>query len=131
MIPEYAIAGLWGLLSGSGLLVGAVLADVLYGRLTHRMISAVMGFGGGVLIAVVATELIGDRVSAGLGPLAIFALLAGPQSSAAQTGFSLAGARSIESDAVNARSRPLNRSTVVVVPQLRSAAFSTEFQRPL
>ena len=77
MMPEYVIAGLWGLLSGSGLLVGAVLADVLFGRLTHRMISAAMGFGGGVLIAVVATELIGDRVSAGMGPLAIFALLAG------------------------------------------------------
>ena len=77
MMPEYVIAGLWGLLSGSGLLVGAVLADVLFGRLTHRMISAVMGFGGGVLIAVVATELIGDRVSAGMGPFAIFALLAG------------------------------------------------------
>ena len=55
----------------------AVLADVLFGRLTHRMISAVMGFGGGVMIAVVATELIGDRVSAGMGPIAIFALLAG------------------------------------------------------
>ena len=77
MMPEYVIAGLWGLLSGSGLLVGAVLADVLFGRLTHRMISAVMGFGGGVMIAVVATELIGDRVSAGMGPIAIFALLAG------------------------------------------------------
>jgi ZIP family zinc transporter len=29
MMPEYVIAGLWGLLSGSGLLVGAVLAAML------------------------------------------------------------------------------------------------------
>ena len=77
MMPEFMTAGLWGLLSGSGLLVGAILADAFFGRLTHRMIAAVMGFGGGVLIAVVATELTGGQVAAGLGPLAIFALLAG------------------------------------------------------
>lgn len=76
-MPEYVIAGLWGLLSGSGLLVGAIVADALFGKLTHRMISAVMGFGGGVLIAVVATELIGERVSDDLGPTAVIALLAG------------------------------------------------------
>ena len=51
MMPEFMIAGLWGLLSGSGLLVGAIIADAFFGRLTHRMIAAVMGFGGGVLIA--------------------------------------------------------------------------------
>lgn len=77
MMPEFMIAGLWGLLSGSGLLVGAILADAFFGRLTHRMIATVMGFGGGVLIAVVATELISERAPAGLGPLAIFTLLAG------------------------------------------------------
>ena len=77
VMPEYVIAGLWGLLSGSGLLVGAIVADALFGKLTHRMISAVMGFGGGVLIAVVATELIGERVSDDLGPTAVIALLAG------------------------------------------------------
>ena len=77
MMPEFMVAGLWGLLSGSGLLVGAIVADAFYGRLTHRMVAAIMGFGGGVLIAVVGTELIGERVAAGMGPLAISALLAG------------------------------------------------------
>ena len=71
------VAGLWGLVSGSGLLLGATIADVFFGRLTHRMIAAIMGFGGGVLIAVVATELIGGRGSEGLGPMAISGLLAG------------------------------------------------------
>ena len=88
---------------------GAVLADVLFGRLTHRMISAVMGFGGGVLIAVVATELIGDRVSARMGPFAIFALLAGAAIFSGTNWILSRQARSTESDAVNARSRPLNR----------------------
>lgn len=77
MTPEFVVAGLWGLLSGSGLLVGAVMADAFFGRLTHRVIAAIMGFGGGVLIAVVATELIGGRHPAGLEPMAILALLAG------------------------------------------------------
>lgn len=76
-MPEFMIAGFWGLVSGSGLLVGAIIADALFGRLTHRMIAAVMGFGGGVLIAVVATELIGGQVPEGLEPSAISALLAG------------------------------------------------------
>lgn len=76
-MPEFMIAGLWGLLSGSGLLVGAIVADAFFGRLTHRMIAAVMGFGGGVLIAVVGTELIGERVTAGFAPLTMGALLAG------------------------------------------------------
>ena len=31
-MPEYVIAGLWGLLSGSGLLVGAIVADALFGK---------------------------------------------------------------------------------------------------
>ncbi|MBX9662770.1 MAG: ZIP family zinc transporter [Novosphingobium sp.] len=76
-MPEFIVAGLWGLVSGSGLLVGATIADAFFGRLTHSMIAAIMGFGGGVLIAVVGTELIGGQDPAGLGPLAILALLAG------------------------------------------------------
>ena len=42
MMPEYLIAGLWAFVGKRTSLVGAVLADVLFGRLTHRMISAVM-----------------------------------------------------------------------------------------
>lgn len=45
MMPEFIVAGLWGLVSGSGLLVGATIADAFFGRLTHRMIAAIMGFG--------------------------------------------------------------------------------------
>ena len=45
MMPEFMIADLWGLLSGSGLRFGAIIADAFFGRLTHRMIAAVMGFG--------------------------------------------------------------------------------------
>lgn len=57
-MPAYVTAGLWGLVSGSGLLLGAIVADVFFGKLSHRMVAAVMGFGGGVLFAVIATELV-------------------------------------------------------------------------
>lgn len=57
-IPEFLVAGLWGLVSGSGLLLGAIVADAFFGKLSHRMVAAVMGFGGGVLFAVIATELV-------------------------------------------------------------------------
>lgn len=76
-MSEFLIAGLWGLVSGSGLLIGAIAADIFFGKLTHRMIAAIMGFGGGVLIAVVATELVGGQVTDGMGPWSILALLAG------------------------------------------------------
>ncbi|MEL0253136.1 MAG: ZIP family zinc transporter, partial [Novosphingobium sp.] len=54
-IPEYVVAGLWGLVSGSGLLLGAIVADAFFGKLSHRMVAAVMGFGGGVGVAVIAS----------------------------------------------------------------------------
>lgn len=64
-MPAYVTAGLWGLVSGSGLLLGAIVADVFFGKLSHRMVAAVMGFGGGVLFAVIATELVVRPDSAG------------------------------------------------------------------
>ena len=48
-------AFLWGLVVGSGLLVGAGVS--YFFNLPHRLIAAVMGFGGGVLISVLAFEL--------------------------------------------------------------------------
>ena len=56
-MPMYVQAGLWGLLAGSGLLIGAVIAVVFSNQLSHRLIAAVMGFGGGVLIAVLSIDL--------------------------------------------------------------------------
>ena len=48
-------AFLWGLVVGSGLIVGAATSYFL--NLHHRVIAAVMGFGGGVLISVLAFDL--------------------------------------------------------------------------
>lgn len=52
----WAEAFLWGLVVGSGLIIGAVVG--YFKNLSHRVISAVMGFGAGVLIAVLSFELV-------------------------------------------------------------------------
>lgn len=54
-MPVWSQAYLWGLVVGSGLLLGAAIAYFL--ELPHRAIAAVMGFGGGVLISAISFEL--------------------------------------------------------------------------
>ncbi len=57
-MPGWIEGFLWGLVVGSGLLVGAAISYYL--NLSHRLVAAVMGFGGGVLISVLAFELIDE-----------------------------------------------------------------------
>ena len=77
MLPMFAQAGLWGLLAASGLAIGGAVAVGLYGRLSHRIIAAVMGFGGGVLIAVLSVELTETAFEEGGPAAAISGLLLG------------------------------------------------------
>lgn len=53
--PVWLQAGLWGLVGGSALLIGAALGYFL--RLPQRIIAAIMAFGAGVLISALAFEL--------------------------------------------------------------------------
>ncbi|PXB00045.1 ZIP family zinc transporter [Nostoc sp. 3335mG] len=71
------IVGLWGLMSGSGLLVGALAADTLSKKIGHRTIAAVMGFGAGVQLAVVTIGLNREAFRPEAGLSAIGALLGG------------------------------------------------------
>ena len=57
-LPGWLQAAGWGLLSASGLLIGAV--GGYYTRLQHTFISRVMTFAAGVLLAVVAMDLVID-----------------------------------------------------------------------
>ena len=59
----WLIAGGWGLLAGAALVLGALLAMAV--ELPHRLIAAVMGFGSGVLVHVLATQLIAESVDSG------------------------------------------------------------------
>jgi ZIP family zinc transporter len=56
-MPILAQAVCWGLLAATGLVVGAAVAVAFRSRLSHRMIGTIMGFGGGVLIAVLTIDL--------------------------------------------------------------------------
>ena len=56
-------AGLWGLLSGSALVLGALLAWFV--RIPPRVIAAVMAFGSGVLISALSFELMDEAVKRG------------------------------------------------------------------
>ena len=58
MNGAWLLAGLIGLLAASGLFIGALVGYAE--RLPHRVIATVMGFGAGVLIAVLTLELVAD-----------------------------------------------------------------------
>jgi ZIP family zinc transporter len=55
----------WGVLAGSSLVIGAIVA--LLFRLSLRVIGLIMGFGAGVLISAVAFDLVEEAVEKGSG----------------------------------------------------------------
>lgn len=70
-LPSWLEAGLWGLVAGSALLLGATIG--LFVSLPQRVIAGVMALGAGVLISALSFELMdtaasrGGLVAAGLG----------------------------------------------------------------
>ena len=63
MFPIWLQAGLWGLLAGSALLVGA--AAGYFARVPQRVIAAIMAFGGGVLISALSFDLMDEAYKRG------------------------------------------------------------------
>jgi ZIP family zinc transporter len=63
MIPIWLQAGLWGLLAGSALLIGAAIG--FFTRISSRMVAGVMAFGSGVLISALSFELVEDAYAKG------------------------------------------------------------------
>ncbi|MDQ0797986.1 ZIP family metal transporter [Streptomyces sp. B1I3] len=69
-MDEVIQAGLWGLVAGSALLVGAAAGFAV--RVPQRVIATVMAFGAGVLISAVSFELVGEAYEqAGLAPAVV------------------------------------------------------------
>lgn len=62
-MPVAVQAGLWGLLSGSALVLGALLAWFV--SIPARAIAAVMAFGSGVLISALSFELMDEAYRTG------------------------------------------------------------------
>jgi zinc transporter, ZIP family len=65
----------WGLLVGGSLLVGAVVAVVL--KLPERIAAVLTSFGGGILVAAVAFELVPEADAEAGAWITAFALIAG------------------------------------------------------
>jgi len=81
-MPGWLLAGVWGLVAGGALVIGALLGYGL--RIERRVIAAVMAFGSGVLISTLSFDLIDeayqrggfDAVAAGfLGGAAVYTAL--------------------------------------------------------
>lgn len=62
-IPVWLQAGLWGLLSGGALLVGAFFAWFM--KVPARVIASVMAFGSGVLISALSFDLMDEAYKRG------------------------------------------------------------------
>ena len=63
MIPGWLSAGLWGLLAGGALIIGALISYWL--RVPQRVIAVIMAFGSGVLISALAFELMDEAYRQG------------------------------------------------------------------
>ncbi|WP_353648433.1 ZIP family zinc transporter [Nakamurella sp. A5-74] len=62
-MPIWLQAGLWGLLAGGALVVGAVIAWFV--RVPQRVSASVMAFGAGVLISALAFDLVDEAETKG------------------------------------------------------------------
>jgi ZIP family zinc transporter len=91
-VPVWVQAFLWGLVVGSGLLLGAAVA--FFSRASHRIIAAVMGFGGGVLISSLSFGLMEEAFShGGVAPASIGFLAGGALFSTINWGLARQGAK--------------------------------------
>jgi len=61
--PTWAVAGFWGLVSGSALLLGAAIG--YFANVPQRLIAAIMAFGSGVLISTLSLELMEEAYKKG------------------------------------------------------------------
>lgn len=72
-MPLWLEAGLWGLLAGGALVLGAAAGYVV--RLPKRVVAGVMAFGAGVLISALSFELVLEAYKqAGRTPAFVFGL---------------------------------------------------------
>lgn len=74
-MPIWVEAGLWGLLAGSTLVVGAAIA--WWVQVPRHVIAGVMAFGAGVLISALSFELVEEAEASGGLPATALGLLGG------------------------------------------------------
>ena len=74
-MPLWLQAGLWGLLSGGALVIGAGVGYTV--RMSARMVAGVMAFGAGVLISALSFELVLEALRKGGGRATVLGFAAG------------------------------------------------------
>jgi zinc transporter, ZIP family len=74
-VPVAVQAGLWGLLAGGALVVGAAIAWVI--QVPQKVVAGVMAFGAGVLISALAFDLVDEAEATGGLAATIVGFLAG------------------------------------------------------
>src|SRR4051794_34002303 len=62
-MPLWLQAGLWGLLSGSALILGAGVG--YFSKIPQRLVAAIMAFGSGVLISALSFDLMDEAYKSG------------------------------------------------------------------
>jgi ZIP family zinc transporter len=91
-MPLWLQAGLWGLLAGSALLLGAGVGYAV--RLPARLIAGIMAFGAGVLISALSFDLMDEAFKrGGFAPTALGFLAGATVYSAANFALAVRGAR--------------------------------------
>ncbi|HEX8358146.1 MAG TPA: ZIP family zinc transporter, partial [Segetibacter sp.] len=63
MLPVWFKAGLWGLLSGSALVIGAAIG--YFFNISQQLVAAIMAFGSGVLISALSFDLMEEAYHIG------------------------------------------------------------------
>jgi zinc transporter, ZIP family len=63
MIPQWLMAGIWGLVAGSALIIGALIG--YFAHINQRWIAAIMAFGSGVLISALSFDLMDEAYKKG------------------------------------------------------------------
>jgi ZIP family zinc transporter len=61
--PIWLQAGVWGLVAGSALVIGAAIG--YFTRIPHRVIASIMAFGSGVLISALSFDLVEEAYKRG------------------------------------------------------------------
>jgi ZIP family zinc transporter len=74
-VPTWLEAGLWGLIAGGALVIGAAVA--WWVRVPPKIVAAIMAFGAGVLISALAFELVDEAVRRGGASATISGFLVG------------------------------------------------------
>src|SRR4051812_44979595 len=62
-MSKWLLAGIWGLVSGSALIIGASVG--YYANINGRWIAAIMSFGSGVLISALSFDLMDEAYRTG------------------------------------------------------------------